>query len=97
MGIRKDQGQTEVFPRESYSYTEVDQKGHLKQAGVNPSVPFSIFLVTKGKESFVWPPQTTLFKPKAERRQGERIQLDCLKVQASPARLGWKVVFKATP
>lgn len=54
VGIRKDQGQTEVSPRESYLFNEVDEKGiDNNQTGVNPSVPFSIFLVTKGKESFV--------------------------------------------
>ena len=77
-----------------YLYTEVDFKGHLKKIKlVLIHVSFSIFVVTKGKES---PASPKLHFPsrKPECWQRQLIKPKCLKVQSSEIQIRRKVVSK---
>lgn len=63
---------------------------------MNSSVPFSISVVTKGKEKNPWLPLNYkhFLSQKPERRHGQPIKPNCLKVQPSQIQARWKVVLE---
>lgn len=75
-------------------YTEVDLQGRFKnQVGINPSVSFSIFVVTKGKGSLA-ALKLHFASSKPERRQRQLIKPKRLTVQPSEIQAPPKVVSK---
>lgn len=96
VGIRKDQGQTEdICKGDLFVPWDWFKRTFENQVGMNPSVPFSIFVVTKGEKKIPWqPPNYKHFaSQQPERRQRQLlIKPNCLEVQRSEIQARRKVV-----